>query len=235
MSLSINLLPTFILQNAQGDVYDYWIGYKDPESWLSIIGASLNDLTTLAEKRARFEQEPTLRDALILGHEAYGKRDRVASIRYYGAARRLDAEAAVAANLPYRLILSHLNCAEQGVYTRQQLSESISEILDSGDASPQVLLRVIPNIVATARHLGDAKFAVPYLERYHCGGKNTPRSRGCSGRCRPGGWSRAWCRWMGKLFISLTSSVAEASSASAASPSQTSSPLSPSWCATNDW
>jgi tetratricopeptide (TPR) repeat protein len=59
--------PVFILTNSEGEIITRWTGYSTAGQFVYKLNASLKDLRTIKERRAQFEANPTLQEALALG------------------------------------------------------------------------------------------------------------------------------------------------------------------------
>ena len=51
--------PTFVAVNAAGDVIDRWVGYGGVDTFVTKVDTSIADPTTVPEKVARFDAEPS--------------------------------------------------------------------------------------------------------------------------------------------------------------------------------
>ncbi|MBD3219524.1 MAG: hypothetical protein GF310_14735 [candidate division Zixibacteria bacterium] len=59
--------PVFILTNSAGEIITRWTGYSTARQFVYKLNASLKDRRTIKERRAQFESNPTLQEALALG------------------------------------------------------------------------------------------------------------------------------------------------------------------------
>ncbi len=87
---SVSGYPSWILTNAEGDVLDRWAGYGGPDHFTTALGAGLDDPTTVDQKIARFETDPTLVDAEKVARILSSGGDFNQGIEFYLKADKLD-------------------------------------------------------------------------------------------------------------------------------------------------
>jgi tetratricopeptide (TPR) repeat protein len=86
---SVEGYPTFVVVNAEGGTIDRWAGYETADRFIAALARSVADPTTIDQKRARFEQQPTQRDAMALGGYHGSRAEFREATRYYEDALRL--------------------------------------------------------------------------------------------------------------------------------------------------
>ncbi len=71
--------PNFILTTAEGEIYDRWLGYGDPDQFTATLAAATENPITISQRRRQFREEPNVADAEKIGElEGFGG--------YYGEA-----------------------------------------------------------------------------------------------------------------------------------------------------
>lgn len=82
--------PTFITTNPQGDVVDWWVGYKDPATFVASTSATLADPATLEQKFIRLARTPSASTAATLGRVKASRNQRAEALALYSRALELD-------------------------------------------------------------------------------------------------------------------------------------------------
>jgi len=59
--------PTFVAINSETETIQRWAGYDDADSFIETVAQVVADPTTIDEKIARYETDPTVGDAVALG------------------------------------------------------------------------------------------------------------------------------------------------------------------------
>jgi tetratricopeptide (TPR) repeat protein len=84
----IHAYPTFIMLNKGGQVIDLWLGYGN--SFISTLADARQDLSTIDEKKARYEAKPDLRSSIVLGRYASAMGEYKEAVAYYVKAQALS-------------------------------------------------------------------------------------------------------------------------------------------------
>ena len=84
--------PTFLLTNAEGEIYDRWLGFGETESFTSSLAEAAHEPLTIAQRRRQFRGEPNAADALKIaelegGGGLYGE-----ALAWYARAEELGVE-----------------------------------------------------------------------------------------------------------------------------------------------
>jgi len=104
-----------------------------------------------------------LRDALVLGNLAYGNFKYTEAVHFYSGAQEIDPAAALAANIPIRLVRSHYHGIKSGEFTLDELATSAEAILQTENSEPHQVLEIADRLVRAARYVDDPSYASPYL------------------------------------------------------------------------
>ncbi|HEX9899180.1 MAG TPA: thioredoxin family protein, partial [Candidatus Methylomirabilis sp.] len=81
--------PTYVVLNHEGETLYRWAGYEK-DDFLGRAQATLADPTTIEEKQARFEKEPTAKDAAALASFHDSRDDPDLAIDFYRKANDLN-------------------------------------------------------------------------------------------------------------------------------------------------
>lgn len=127
----IRSFPTFILTDAEGAVYDRWLGYGNVESFLTDLGAATDDPMTLTARADRFAETPTAADAAKIGDLRRYEGMVGEAIAWYDRARELDPEV----DLAMPAFEARVAGYRSRLYDLASLSESGRRVVDSGTAS----------------------------------------------------------------------------------------------------
>jgi thiol-disulfide isomerase/thioredoxin len=87
----INSYPTFVMVNKGGEIIDRWSGYSK-EYFLGTLPDALADLSTITEKKARYQATPDLRSAVVLGRYASAMGEYKDAVAFYQKAQALNAD-----------------------------------------------------------------------------------------------------------------------------------------------
>ena len=83
--------PTFVMLNGEGQTVDRWIGYAR-EYFVANMKSAVIDLAPIPEKMARFDSNPTLNDALVLGRYRSSLKEYGEAVKYYTAAQKINSD-----------------------------------------------------------------------------------------------------------------------------------------------
>ncbi len=83
--------PTFVLATADVEPIDRWMGYSKP-MLDEMLDSSMADLSTIDEKRSRYEKSANLKDALVLARYDGAVGDYSSAVSLYEKAGELDSD-----------------------------------------------------------------------------------------------------------------------------------------------
>ena len=83
--------PTFIMLNSDNETADRWVGYSK-SYFLGTMESALTDLSSIDVKKARYEKEKTLNDAVVLGRYSNAMREYKAAVDYYTVANTMNTD-----------------------------------------------------------------------------------------------------------------------------------------------
>lgn len=87
----INSYPTFVMVNNGGETIDRWSGYSK-EFFLGTLPDALADLSTITEKKARYQTTPDLRSSVVLGRFASAMGEYKDAVAFYQKAQALNTD-----------------------------------------------------------------------------------------------------------------------------------------------
>ncbi len=86
----IHAYPTFIMINKDGQIIDLWLGYGG--DFIPTLADARKDLSTIDEKKARYEAKPDLRSAVVLGRYSSAMGEYKEAVAYYREAQSLKSD-----------------------------------------------------------------------------------------------------------------------------------------------
>jgi tetratricopeptide (TPR) repeat protein len=152
--------PTFVVTNADGDTIERWADYENPESFMATLGASTADPTTIAEKRERFEREPTARDASVLGNYHMSREELEPAAEYFETAVELGDPAD---GLLYDLFIAYLWGHDTETFSSEELIQAADRAVESEYLTTRQRLE-LASYMSRALRKEQELSAAPYLE-----------------------------------------------------------------------
>lgn len=153
--------PTFIVTNERGDSIDRWWGYDSVDSFVAELEQAKADPTTVEEKIARFEAQPSEEDAATLGSVFATRGQPAKATVYYRRAQQLAADGPEAYAMP---VFTH-SCS---AYIKDE-KFSLEEVRAAADAvfrtdPPEATdrLAVAYRMADLAQREGDPSLLEPY-------------------------------------------------------------------------
>lgn len=156
-------IPHFFLMGSDGKIFDRWLGYADVPSWLAIFETALSDPTTIAEKTARFDTEPSAPLASSLGRIRESERNPVEAVRYYREAIRLDP--ALATEHAADVFTNQARGLGDGHFAVADVKASADAVFALESPKTEDLVLVADRMTRIAKDEGDPSLAAPYVAR----------------------------------------------------------------------
>lgn len=135
----VKAYPTFVLANRQGSSIDRWVGY-DKGYLLETLSEALSDLSTVEEKLARFEKNPSTKDAVSLGRYYSGMLDYKKAVDFYRTADKLNSDPSI--DYLYKIFASTADGARREMFTFEEASQAADKALASKNASAREIIKV---------------------------------------------------------------------------------------------
>ncbi len=153
--------PTFVAMNAKGDVVDWWVGYRDPATFLASAAAALADPVTVDRKFIRFATSPTAADAATLGRIKSARGQRAEALALHARALELDPAG------PHHLAIFEQVAALQprdgSGLTLADVKRAADAVLASAAATPEAKVNVAMTMRRIADREKDETLLAPYL------------------------------------------------------------------------
>jgi thioredoxin-like negative regulator of GroEL len=150
--------PTFILANSAGEPISRWMGFSK-ENFLENLSKAAGDLTTVDEKIARFQENPTVDDAIALADYSYSKDDYKGAVTYFTKAQELDP----ANDYTYDIFLNTVRGVYSDDFTYDDAVKASDKIFESDNIENQV--HAAGSLAALAEHLNKLDDMAMYLEK----------------------------------------------------------------------
>lgn len=162
----VRAVPTFAVLDAEGRSLYTWAGYGRPESWVERLSEALEDPLTVTRRQARYRAEPSFRDALILGKNAYREGSYREAHSYYRQSQILDPEAAREADLHMFIFRAVFSGVEAGQFKVAQAGREVEKLFASESLTPEHALEAAERLIDVRGLIGD-EVIVPYLKMAH--------------------------------------------------------------------
>jgi tetratricopeptide (TPR) repeat protein len=157
---AVRAYPTFVLLNDQSEAIDSWIGYGKA-SFIEKLSASLEDPTTIAEKKERFARKPEAELAARLASYHAARSEYREAVQLYRVADRLNQDP----DVNYlTMVLRHVHYGlRDSTFTPNDLRNVADSLLASPRSKPEDLIQVGSTMVSYIRSSGDTALAAPYI------------------------------------------------------------------------
>ena len=163
----VRIFPTFMVLNSEGELVARWIGYRDPGSWLRIVNRLRDDPVTVPVRIARYEREPSVQDAILLGRIKYGEGEHREAEGWYRRALALDRQTAVREEVPMRIFWAAFRGSGSGKFTVEEADAIVSEMLHSGEMTTDNILTVTSRLVGVIDKAGEGIVAAHLRTALH--------------------------------------------------------------------
>lgn len=130
--------PTFIVTNAEAETISRWWGYDTADEFIEAVDQAKADPTTIAEKKARFEAEPTAQDAFLLGSYHTTRKEGLEAVEYLTTAVELDPDEGYEYDLFYATYIGY----SKEHFTADELKVIADQALASPNLDPDQLVEV---------------------------------------------------------------------------------------------
>jgi tetratricopeptide (TPR) repeat protein len=150
--------PTFVFADASGAVMDTWAGYGK-EFFLGRMAEAVADPTTVDQKRARFEKEPTASDAVKLARYHATRGEGPAAVSLYEEAAALDSESDYA----WELFETTFYGFREEQFEIADLKKRAENLFAVSGIEPSNLGYAVQMLNSAGRKVEDPQLAAPYL------------------------------------------------------------------------
>lgn len=150
--------PTFVVANAETETISRWWGYDTADEFIEAVDEAIADPTTIAEKKARFEAEPTARDAFLLGNYHTTRKEGPEGVEYLTTAIELGPDEGYEHDLFWAALIGFSN----EDFTAEELKVIADQALASPNLDAAKLVDVARNTVRALED-DDPDGAAPYI------------------------------------------------------------------------
>ena len=158
----VYLYPTFLVLDSDGEALYTWIGWDGAEKWVEYLDSAVEEPLTVDERRARFEADPTFKDAYMLGTTHYARSDTRQAHDYFRRAMDLDEAAARRADAPIFLFRTAYRGVGAGDFTIEECGAVAEEVLRDSKAKTEYALEISERLVRVVSDVGE-EVVIPYL------------------------------------------------------------------------
>jgi len=152
--------PTFVVINSAGETIRRWAGYDDAASFIATLNRAVADPTTIEEKTARYEKQPTAEDAISLAEYHVSRGDFAEAVDYYEAALGTRGPGS---GVEFDLFIAYRWGYEEEAFGIDEVREAADRAMDSGTLSPKQFLR-LARLMASAADDESEWSVAPYIE-----------------------------------------------------------------------
>ena len=156
----VKAYPTFVLLNKDGQTLDRWVGYEK-DYLLKTLPDATADLTTIEEKRARFQSKPDLRSSVALGRYASAMGEYREAVTYLLEAQSLKTDPQTDYSFP--IFENTYDGMGKELFTYQDLTAAADNALKV-KSRPMIAYYVASMMVPTAQKNGNRSDIEKYLQ-----------------------------------------------------------------------
>jgi tetratricopeptide (TPR) repeat protein len=152
-----------LVRPSDGALIDHWSGYRGPGDWIARLGVALADPVTEADRRARFEKEPSASDALALARLADARKDWGESARWIKEAGRVEPQ--LRAVHAVDLLFAMARGVPNRDFTVEQVLSQAAIVRDSAATTPEGHLRAAAVLADLAEQQENPAIVAPFLPK----------------------------------------------------------------------
>lgn len=154
--------PTFLLVNAEGEVLDRWMGFKEAADFTSTFETATKDPVTIQERIHRFQSEPTASAAEKIADLRQAEGLFAEACAYYHRASDLDGSPD--SHYQAAIFGSMAMGSKTGAYSPKDVRAQADVLLSSPQVASKDYLKVAYTMGRMASITGDANDFNPYLK-----------------------------------------------------------------------
>ena len=155
----VRVYPTYALVDAAGEVTDRWAGFGGVADFGARLDAALSDRSPIAQKRRRFQSEPTLPLALSLAQYSEAVFANVEAVDFFRTIMALDPARAL--EMRGKIFMAMYYGLREGDYAAEQLVAEGWALLDE----PELDLEQMMQVVRVVKRAAPVEAYLPMLER----------------------------------------------------------------------
>jgi tetratricopeptide (TPR) repeat protein len=156
----IKAYPTFILVNKDGQVIDLWLGYSK-DFFIKTLADSRIDLSTIAEKQARYEKLPDLQSAVVLGRYSSSMGEYKEAVAYYSRANVLSSQSY---GYLAEIFDNTANGAAKNIFTYDDVTKAADAIINLPHADVGSVIQVSEKMIGLAKANNKPQDLAKYIQ-----------------------------------------------------------------------
>jgi tetratricopeptide (TPR) repeat protein len=154
--------PVFILTDGTGDIIYRWTGYTGPSRFIASLDKAMSDLTTVKERIARYNADPTYDGALLLARYFADTGEHTDAITYFRDAERLKPSDTI--NFLYDIFANSANAAWKDMMPFTEVLPAADTILNAERKDNTSIARVAQAMSRLTRKLEREEYVKKYLQ-----------------------------------------------------------------------
>jgi tetratricopeptide (TPR) repeat protein len=144
----IKAYPTFIMANKDGQIIDLWLGYEKNNFIKTLANAQI-DLSTITEKKARYDTKPTLQAAVVLGRYSSSMGDYKEAVDYYTTAHVLTSNTD---DYSYDIFENTAYGVGKKIFTFDDASKAADAVMNKPQRDISEVVQVCSEMIAMAKN-----------------------------------------------------------------------------------
>jgi tetratricopeptide (TPR) repeat protein len=157
----VEMYPTFILLDAEGNILSRWAEYDGPEEFKRLVAINVSNPVSVEEKLALFQSDPSAEMAEMLGHICFSREEALQAVEYFRKAAELNQDD----NFEVEIFDAHVN----GFFNEQFKTEDVvaagNDVLAAPDVAAEDLVLISMNMTTVADQAGDGEIPVPFIKK----------------------------------------------------------------------
>jgi tetratricopeptide (TPR) repeat protein len=166
-----HIFPVFILTDSKGDIINRWTGYTGPRSLIISLNKALSDLTTVKERIAKYDANPSYEGALMLARYFADTGEYSDAVKYFREAERLKLSEKT--DYSFDIFSNSANAAWNDLMPFEDVLPAADSILYDAERKNNVI-RVARAMSRLTRKLHKEEYVKKYLD---AGLKNSSQAR----------------------------------------------------------
>ena len=158
---NVKAYPSFILTNSDGETLDRWVGYEK-NFFIETMDVALDDLSTIKEKLARFDSEPSVRDASALGRYSNAVGEYKDAVMYFTIAQTMNDDPS--RDHTYYIFENTSRGLEGEHFTFDDVIKAADNVMNSKIANPRIKVVTARRMTSLAKRQERLDIVAPYIE-----------------------------------------------------------------------
>ncbi|UCC79881.1 MAG: tetratricopeptide repeat protein [Candidatus Zixiibacteriota bacterium] len=154
--------PVFILTDGNGDIIYRWTGYTGAPRFISSLNKGMSDLTTVKERIAMYDSDPTHDRALLLARYFVDTGEYLDAIAYFREAEKLKPSSNI--DYSYDIFANSANAAWKDMLSFEEVLSVADSILYASNKDNKSIVRVARAMSRLTRKLEKEEYVKKYLQ-----------------------------------------------------------------------